>query len=73
MNTNHALTEILKEYERARLRHKPMSSVHEAYAIILEEVDEMWDDIKKGRIEHAHKEAIQVGAMILAFLVEVEN
>ena len=59
------------EYERARERYKPFNSAHEGYAVLLEEVDEMWEAIKKNDLIGARKEAIQVAAMALAFLNEV--
>lgn len=66
-----ALLAILNEYERARAKHKPMQSAHEGYAILLEEIDELWQEIKHGTPEKARKEAIQVGAMALAIIAEV--
>lgn len=71
---NEVLREFHIEYRRAReaLGHAPMGSAHEGYAVILEELDEMWDAIKCNDLEHARKEAVQVGAMVLAFLLEVE-
>ena len=35
--------------ERARTKHKPINSAHEGYAVILEELDEFWDEVKKKR------------------------
>jgi hypothetical protein len=67
------LTSFEEEYLNARLKHAAMNSSHEAYAVILEEVDEMWDAIKANDIGHARIEAIQIGAMILAFLMEIEE
>lgn len=34
--------------QKARLKHAPMNSRHEAYAVILEEVDEFWTEVKTG-------------------------
>jgi len=65
------LTSILDEYLRARKSHQPMHSSHEGYGVLLEEVDEMWDAIKKNDIAHAKQEAKQVAAMALAFILEV--
>ena len=37
-------TKLVKdELIRARKNHGPMLSVHEGYAVLLEEVDELWD------------------------------
>jgi len=48
---------------------------HEAYAVILEELDELWDEIKKNQknydIEAQRKEAVQLSAMVLRFIVEL--
>lgn len=61
------------EYDRARLKFPPMHGPHEGYAVLLEEVDEMWDAIKSNDLKAAREEAVQVGAMALAFLVEVKE
>lgn len=55
------------EIERARAGHRPINSVHEGYAVILEELDEFWEEVKKKR-EHRDKRAmylelVQVAAM----------
>ena len=66
-----ALDEIRAEFWKARKKHKPMHSAHEAYAVILEELDEAWDEIKRDDVPAARKEMVQVAAMALAFLVEI--
>jgi len=71
---NKAVSLIIDEYIAATRINKPFASAHEGYAIILEELDELWDEIKKK--EHRRKgsrmteEAVQVGAMALRFLVD---
>lgn len=52
---------------------KDFNNYHEAYAVILEEIDEMWEEIKlknpdRDKIRH---EAIQVAAMINRLLIEL--
>lgn len=69
----HTINEVIKEYRRARTKHSTLASGHEAYAVILEELDEMWDDIKKDDVAHAKVEALQVAAMAIAFILEVED
>lgn len=62
---------IVDEYMRARQKFPPFRSAHEGYAIILEEVDEMWAEIKANNTKLARKECVQVAAMCFAFLLEV--
>lgn len=64
---------IVDEYKRARLSHKPFHSSHEGYAVILEELDEVWEEIKKNDIQKAKDELVQVGAMVVAFLKEIKE
>jgi len=61
------------EYCRARLKFPKMASPHEGYAIIKEEVDELWELIKqnKGKTKEASEEIKQIGAMCLAYYLEV--
>jgi len=70
---NKFLEEFRTEYLFARDKHKGFSSFHEGYAVIKEEFDELWDEIRKQKHnEYAMaREAIQVGAMVLAYLVEL--
>ena len=35
------------------MKHTPMASAHEGYAVILEELDETWDEIKRRKRQHA--------------------
>lgn len=65
--------EVLGELIKARAAHRPMTSIHEGYAVILEEFDELWDEIKMKHPDPAklRKEAIQLAAMALRFLIEV--
>ena len=67
--------EIYEEFVRASSKFPAFASEHEGYAIILEEVDELWEAIKlnqKNPKRHimCRKESIQVGAMILRFLYD---
>lgn len=58
---------INEELVRARKKHGPMNSLHEAHSVILEELDEVWDEIKKKTkardLNHLLKELVQVAAM----------
>jgi hypothetical protein len=62
-----------KEVMRAIAKHPssvPFACPHQAYAVLLEEVDELWDDIKANRKPESVQEAIQVAAMAIRFVAE---
>lgn len=64
---------VAEEVERAERKHPAMNSPHEGYAVLLEEVDELWDEIKRdeGRATAAQIEAIQVAAMAVRYLLNL--
>lgn len=49
------------------------NSAHEAYAVILEELDELWVEVKRRhkRIIDMRKEAIQVATTTIRFLMDL--
>lgn len=64
--------EFADEYIKARKKFRPMAGRHEGYAVLLEEVEEMWDEIKTNApTEKVRREAVQVGAMALAIIYDV--
>lgn len=69
------LSEIRSEVLRARRKHEPMNSPHEGYAVILEEVDELWEEVKKnnGRELSALEEAAQVSAMGVRYILDLSQ
>lgn len=67
-----ACAAIVAEFYRAESKHKPMNSHHEGYAVIAEELDELWDDVKADRKEAAFTEAVQVGAMAMRFIANLK-
>ncbi len=73
MNTWEDLrNDIEAEYTNAR--HKfptEFNSYHEGYAIIKEELDELWDEIKGDQWNlKLRDEAIQVAAMAIRFIID---
>jgi hypothetical protein len=42
------------------------------YAVILEELDEMWAEIKQNNTNRAREECVQVAAMAIRFLMDIE-
>lgn len=69
------LDEVGSELSRALDRYPDMNSSHEGYAVILEELDELWDEVKKKPSERSKAlmrgEAIQVAAMAVRFIVDI--
>lgn len=69
--------EVCKEVEEATKAWPKFNSAHEGFAVLKEEVDELWDHVKTNQkrrnIEEMRKEAIQVAAMALRFSVEICN
>lgn len=72
-----AVLDIIKEFNRATELFGPFHSAHEGYAILLEEMDELWDEVKKHRSPENYQrmmdEAVQVGAMALRFIVDMKR
>ncbi|PZP37434.1 MAG: hypothetical protein DI598_21200 [Pseudopedobacter saltans] len=69
-----ALIDIKLSWHIAKDRHpRKFSSPHEGYAVLLEEVDELWDEVKKKTFdkEAARKEAVQIGAIVIRFITEL--
>ena len=74
MSYSESAEEISNEVQRAKaIWRDNFKNYHEAYAVILEEVDELWDEIKKKNQdkEKIRKEAIQSAAMLLRLITEL--
>jgi hypothetical protein len=69
------LTDVGKELGRALRKYGKMHSAHEGYAVILEELDELknevWKKPTKRKSARMRKEALQTAAMALRFVLEV--
>lgn len=73
MNLQEALQAAAHEVDRAMQKHKKgFNSPHEGFAILNEEVDELWDEVKAQKHSAAamREEAVQVAAMALRFLMD---
>lgn len=70
-----ASIEAADEALRARRLYKPYASPHEGYGILMEEVAELFDEIRKKEkdrdLDAMRKEATQVAAVALRFIVEL--
>lgn len=69
------LETIRDEVLWAESKFAPMNSAHEAYAVLYEEVDELWDHVKTNQkrrdIAAMRQEAVQVAAMAIRFIRDV--
>src|SRR5688572_9811957 len=67
-----ALNAVADELQRARAKFGPMASTHEAYAVIKEEFDEFWDEMRKKNPDFSNMrdELIQVAAMAIRAAVD---
>jgi hypothetical protein len=64
------LQQVKDELIKANVKHSSIfNSNHEGYAVLKEEVDEMWDDIKADLSNHSCLEAIQVAAMAVKYII----
>lgn len=61
------LAKVKGEYIRAFEKHGGILSTHEGYAVLQEEVDELWEDIKANKTDSSLEEAIQVAAMAVKY------
>lgn len=66
---------ITAEFFKATKKFGSFHNAHEGYAVLLEEVDELWENIKlnqktENRIELIKEEAIQVSAMAIRIIFD---
>jgi len=70
-------TEVRNELTKAVAAFPAMRSAHEGYAIILEEIEELWEAIRNNKSDEANdrqrKEAIQVAAMAMRFVIDISD
>lgn len=61
------VADVFAELRRAEELHAPLNSLHEAYAVILEELDELWEEVRRKRQDRdsgrIRSELVQVAAM----------
>lgn len=72
---NPIIEAIREEFFRAAAKHGLYNnSYHESYAVILEEVDELWDEIKKKKHDddRIKEEAVQIAAMCIKLIVSAK-
>lgn len=67
-----ALAMVRAECLVAMGKFPPFNSAHEGYGVLLEKVDELWAEVKRNWNQGAREEAVQVAAMAVRFLLDVE-
>lgn len=65
--------QIENEIQTSRENHGSFSGSHEGYAVILEEVEELWQEVKKKERDFVkmEKECIQIAAMAIKFIEDI--
>ena len=66
-------TEVQLEVLDAMSKHSSLNGPHEGYAVILEELNELWDEVKSRKQDKIkmRAEAIQVAATAISFVIDV--
>ncbi len=66
------MKEVGLELGQVTAKFGQFNSSYEGYAVLKEEVDELWDDIKTNApFQHQRKEAIQIAAMAIRYILDV--
>lgn len=69
---NEIIQKILNELDQANSAYPGFHSLHEGYAVLLEEVDELWDFVKmkqkKRDYKLIEKECIQIASMAIRII-----
>ena len=66
------LEEVREEVERAHSKYGKFNSLHEAYAVLLEESEEFWETLRrKEPAGRSREEAIQVAAAVVAMIQDL--
>jgi len=67
------LIEVGGALRKAIEKHAPMHSPHEGHSVIDEEREELWEHVRAdtGRSPEARKEALQLAAMAVRYIVDL--
>jgi hypothetical protein len=75
MTREDLLHKISKEVSRAQSIYPTFNSTHEGYAVLLEEVHELWDMVRKNKGTTSDpsmdSECIQIAAMAIRFIEDL--
>lgn len=77
MTTEQFLEAVVQEADRAVKKHGEFHSLHEAWAVLYEEVDELWEEVRKKRSkrvkEEIEAELIQIAGACLKTIHMLES
>jgi len=77
MKKETSIQEVINELDLAIRSWPSMNSAHEGISVIKEEVDELWDIVKKKPKDRDNKqmraEAVQIAAMAIRFIVDIAS
>ena len=67
------LSDLMLELEKAEEKYPPFQNRHEGYGIILEELDELWEEIKKKNPDSSklYTEALHVAVTAIRFNISL--
>jgi hypothetical protein len=73
---NRLAEELDDALHKAITKHAPFNTAHEGWAVIFEELDELWDEVRAWqpddhRVVQMRKEAMHVAAMAIRFIKDV--
>lgn len=76
-SVNDILEDVSCEFVSALYKYPSFNSAHEGYAVLKEEVDELWEQVKvkqgKRDVNEMRQEAIQIAAMAVRFIFDICN
>ena len=69
------VSDVVEEIQKSMIKYPLFNSPHEGYGVLLEELDELWDEVKKREpdLKNMRAEAVQVAAMAMKFIMSMEN
>lgn len=68
------LDDVMREWLLANISHRPIATRHESYAVILEELDEYWTEVKRREpsMSNMYIELKQIAAMCMRSAVDLQ-
>ncbi len=67
------LDRVIEEVDKADRRYGPFTSTHEGYAVLAEEVAEVFDAVRANSLQATYREALQVAAVALRLARECQT